>query len=535
MSYGEGQRQHVRLDFDIVARGIGHEFASGLPRDRHSVLVDPASWHAHMLARRHPASAVRREMWLAINRAPKAHVDVLDDLLATRAELASLVGRDSWAQVQLEDKMAQSPESVMAFLETLERSNRPLVERELGQLAKLKAVHEGGGASSSIEPWDRDFYTDVAAFSHHTLPDVSPFFSVGTCVQGLSTLFDRLYGIHFVLEQAAPGELWDPTVVRLGVYDDDDGRIGTMYADLFARPGKAPGAAHYTVQCSRRLDDDDADADFVAGAMDAREYETLEERPVRLKSREGLWQEPVIVLSCAFARAEPALLQWHELETLVHETGHAMHSMVGRTHYHNVSGTRCATDFVELPSVIMEHFVAAPDVLALFARHHKTGHPLPPELIAPLVQSGRAFAGIEAATQLTMSALDQAYHSPLARDRSAFDSTAILADVSARFSPFKQAAPRASWQTTFGHLFGYGASYYSYLFDRAIAARIFRQRFSQDVLNRDAGDAFKRDVLSWGGGKDPWEMVGAMLKNDTVARGGEQAMREVGRWGIHDA
>ncbi|GAA6007394.1 hypothetical protein JCM11491_004148 [Sporobolomyces phaffii] len=508
--------------------------------------VDPTSWEGRVLARHHPDARVRERLYVASHAAPEGHVETLDRLLVERARLARLVGRDSWAHVALEDKMAQTPEAVSGFLAALERHNRPLAERDLD---RLRAVR--GGSDRTIHAWDRDYLTDLAAESTSPLPDVSPFFSVGTCFAGLSRLFSHLYGIRFEVEDPAPGEVWARGVRKLRVVDEDEGRIGTIYCDLFAREGKAPGAAHYTVRCSRRVDDDDVEGDFVprgsaSAVVDGVEVprsamDGIHVEPTRYCGRPGLHQEPVVVLVCAFGSATaandaPAFLQWHEVETLAHETGHALHSMIGRTEYHNVAGTRCATDFVEFPSILMEHFIASPSVLALFARHHRTGHALPSDVFDQLVAERTRFSALETSSQITMAALDQAYHSRdvAAASDGGFDSTRVLAATHARYHVIPHAAGTA-WQTQFGHLFGYGATYYSYLFDRAIAARVFSTEFAHDPLSRDRGERLKQQVLRFGGGRDPWELIGELVNDDTVARGGPDAMEEVGRWGIEDA
>jgi intermediate peptidase len=208
--------------------------------------------------------------------------------------------------------------------------------------------------------------------------------------------------------------------------------------------------------------------------------------------------------------------------------------MIGRTAYHNVAGTRCATDFVEFPSILMEHFVSSPAVVALSAKHHRTGHPLPAEVFSAVLNERNKFSALETSSQVMMAALDQAYHAPLASDGK-FDSTTTLEDVQKKYHVVPY-APGTAWQTQFGHLFGYGATYYSYLFDRAIAAKVFSSQFSSSPssspLDREAGERLKETVLRHGGGRDPWEMVGELVGSEEVMRGGEGAMREVGRWGI---
>lgn len=535
--------------------------------------IDPTSWEGRVLARQHPKEDIRRRLYLGANSSPTSHVQVLEELLRTRGQLARLVGRDSWADVALEDKMAKTPENVMGFLEALNKHNRPLAAKDMQKLQRAKKL--SGNGNGPIHSWDRDYYSDLSNESASNLPDISPFFSVGACLSGLSQLFSRLYGIRFEIDDVLkPGETWSPDVRKLRVIDEDEGRIGTVYCDLFAREGKQPGAAHYTVRCSRRVDDDDIEGDFngrpwamVDGVQVSREeMRSLDVEPVTWNGRPGRHQEPIVVLVCGFGSETggqdngPSFLQWHEVETLFHEMGHCIHckladglhfalamsgltfcflsspafaAMIGRTDYHNVSGTRCATDFVELPSILMEHFISSPSVLSLFAKHPSTGRTLPSSIIDTLLADRQRLSALETSSQITMAALDQQYHTSRVLDSTTFDSTAVLHHTHEQFHVIAHATG-TTWQTQFGHLFGYGATYYSYLFDRAIAARIFGTKFAANPLDRRAGDEFKKRVLVWGGGKEPWDMIADMVGVDEVAKGGQQAMRIVGEWGIED-
>jgi intermediate peptidase len=221
--------------------------------------------------------------------------------------------------------------------------------------------------------------------------------------------------------------------------------------------------------------------------------------------------------------------------------------MIGRTEYHNVSGTRCATDFVELPSILMEHFVSSPKVLSLFASHFSTGEPLPLPLLQQHLAINKSLAALETHGQIGMAMLDQAYHSlpPRHGDLQTFDSTAMHYELIERIGVIPPVEGTA-WQTQFGHLFGYGATYYSYLFDRAIAGKVFRTLFSGNdgagrgsaaagPLSREGGEVLKERILKWGGGKDPWAMVGDVIggkEGEVLSRGDEQSMKVVGGWEI---
>jgi len=200
--------------------------------------------------------------------------------------------------------------------------------------------------------------------------------------------------------------------------------------------------------------------------------------------------------------------------------------MIGRTEYQNVAGTRCATDFVELPSILMEHFLNSPSVLSLFDADEST----------TVRQIGNHHNdpchSIDTYSQILLAAVDQLYHSEAVIDPS-FDSTAELVKLHNTRGLIPH-VPGTSFQTQFGHLFGYGATYYSYLFDRAIASRVWRDVFADNPLSRETGEKYKREVLRYGGGKDPWSMVSSLLDAPELEVGNAEAMREVGRWKIED-
>ena len=367
---------------------------------------------------------------------------------------------------------------------------------------------------------------------------------------GLSRLFQHLYGISLRPADSAPGEVWHTDVHKLEVVDEDKGIIGWIYADLFARRGKASGAAHYTVRCSRRTDDDDQERDGTVPGMELSIRESQEFEAIKrhcLPNQNGVYQLPLVVLLCEFSLptviSGPTILEWHEVLTLFHEMGHAMHctsllslfvdvtltafvAMIGRTEYQNVAGTRCATDFVELPSILMEHFLNSPTVLSLFDVDGSS----------TLRQIGNHHSdpchSIDTYSQILLAAVDQLYHSPSVLG-SSFDSTVELAHLHKTRGVVPH-VPGTSFQTQFGHLFGYGATYYSYLFDRAIASKVWRNVFSNDPLNRETGTKYKDEVLKHGGGKDPWSMVSALLEDPSLANGNAEAMREVGQWRIED-
>ncbi|KAL0951533.1 hypothetical protein HGRIS_008217 [Hohenbuehelia grisea] len=494
------------------------------------LLVYPGSLQAQMIMRSAPAEEPRRRVYIAANSSTPEQVHLLERLLYTRAELAQLVGKPSFAHMTLDDKMAKSPENVSHFLDALMEHTRPYARSALRTLSMRKQSHLNTPPFPIIQAWDRDFYCPPEPPAP---PIPLPPLTLGTVFAALSRLLRHLYGISLRPAESKPGETWHTDVHKLEVIDEEAGLIGWVYADLFARRGKPGGAAHYTVRCSRRTDDDDVAGDGAVedadvGMRESIEFEAANRHQVR--GEEGTFQLPLVVLLCEFTRPSaargPTVLDWHEVLTLFHEMGHAMHSMIGRTEYQNVSGTRCATDFVELPSILMEHFLNSPTVLSLFDMEDNSS----------LRQIGNHHEdpchAIDTFSQILLAAIDQAYHSSAVFEPG-FDSTAALATLNNTRGLIPH-VPGTSFQTQFGHLFGYGATYYSYLFDRAIASRVWRNVFAADPLDRNLGERYKREILRYGGGKDPWKMVSALLDAPELETGDANSMREVGRWRIED-
>ncbi|KAI8142203.1 peptidase family M3-domain-containing protein [Fennellomyces sp. T-0311] len=558
------REQFVELSDRIIQ--LGREFVQREPRGVDRIRVDPASLNGlgqsvsrssldkdgymHIPTNSHECQVilkyasnenVRRQVYEAVNSANRDSVHILELLMKTRAELANLVGRSSFADLQLQDKMAKSPANVRAFLRTLLNHQAPASERDIQLLQEIKQRAMRLDSPPVINAWDRDYYMHVSEVLERQSQGPAPYmpyFSVGSVMQGLSRLFNHLYGIQFVPGTPHPGELWHDDVRKLDVVCEQEGKIGTIYCDLYSRLGKTTNAAHYTVRTSRRVDDDDSDNDirFAFPQQNVSESNFLPpipQTPSTIRGRDGLFQLPVIALTCDFNNTNngTALLSMFEIETLFHEMGHAMHSMLGRTDFHNVAGTRCATDFVELPSILMEHFIWHPDVIPLLSKDPKSAPSA--STIQAYLKQRRRFNGIETNSQILMALLDQEYHSIDASDQT-FSSIKAWHSLQDDVGLFPS-VPGTMWPVQFGHLFGYGAGYYSYLFDRTLARRIWQKCFLQDPLSRVQGLAFRDKLLKWGGARDPWQCVADVLGEEDaerIASGDEESMRTVGDWGI---
>lgn len=555
-------RPYVDLS-STAARGLEPMVARRLmTASGRTLRVPTASAEAALALRSVGDEDARRALYGASRTAAPHTVRLLEQLVQRRAELAQLAGFDSFSQMALRDRMmARSPESVRRFLLALARNNAPRVQRELADLAAMGAADVKDAAA----PWNRDYCMRavrqaedaVAAVSRQKElagEPLSHYFSLGTVMQGLSRLLGRLYGLRLVPRATPPGETWHPDVRRLDVVSDTEGHVAVLYCDLFQRDDKAPNPAHFTVRCSRAIAPAEiAEAEsmgLLQGVVASPEHAANDGMDIATAADGSTMQLPTIALVCGFTRSgggsggrglfgrrggdEPALLSFHEVETLFHEMGHAVHSVLARTSLQTVAGTRCATDLAELPSTLMEHFAADASVLALFARHYQTDAPLDYRLVAHGLRRARRFGGLDDENQIVLAMLDQAYHT-LRPEDAPVDSTRIFHDLQRAAAVAPADPDDTCWQGFFGHLFGYGATYYSYLFDRVLAERVWRHVFAAGrdgaALRRDHGEHLRQSLLRWGGARDPWHCLADTLRDDRLARGDEDAMAIVGSWG----
>lgn len=422
-----------------------------------------------------------REAAYKIYLYPEKHQEeLLFALLSARHQLSNLVEFPTYSHRANRSSMIQSPESVMEFLDLLTEELKPRVEKEIGELIRLK--QEQTPTAKVIHAWDPPYYSALGRqkrCSIHT-NEVMGYLSLGAVMSGLDGLFKALYGVSLCTTQMEPGEAWNYDIHKLAVEHETEGTLGYIYCDFFERVGKPNQDCHFTIRGGRQRDD-------------------------------GSYQLPVVVLQLNLPSptgSTPTLLTPGMMENLFHEFGHAMHSMLGRTKYQHVTGTRCPTDFAEIPSVLMEFFASDPRVISTFARHYKTGEPMPEAVIQDMCAAKSLFAASDMQQQTFYSALDQVYHGPYPLPGP--NTTAILADVQRRYSSLPYVSDTA-WQLRFGHLVSYGARYYAYLISRAVAARLWHSCFRQDPFSRTMGQQYREKMLQHGGGVHPSLLVQDML------------------------
>ena len=425
-------------------------------------------------------SDLAREAAYKVYYSPLASQDtLLSGLLSARHELATLCGYETFSERAVTHSLAQSPDNISTFLARLAAQLPDRLQLEHKVMKEMKA-RSSTSPDSPLAVWDVPYLSSLAKHTWFSLDleNVAQYFSLGVAMEGLNDLFQQIYGVELVLEAPEEGELWSGDVVKLAVRDSTQ-LLGHIYCDFFRRRGKPQQDCHFTI------------------------------RGGRVKA-DGSYQDPVVVLMLNLTpptRTTPTLLSPGALDNLFHEMGHAMHSMLGRTKYQHVTGTRCSTDFAEVPSTLMEYFAADPRVLSKINRHHKTGEKLPNVIIDKLCATKKIFSAVDLQAQLFYSSMDQALHS------GAGDGAELgfrVQEVAAQCHGLP-GAPGAAYHHRFSHLVGYGARYYSYMMARSVASSIWQKSFEANPFSRDAGVKYREECLAHGGGKPSHLLVGDHL------------------------
>lgn len=437
---------------------------------------------ANTLGRYSSNPQLRKEVMMESQTACPENLQVLEALRTARHESATAQGFASYADRALYDKMAKDRATVAVFLKNLQQRIREPYRKDMDMIASAKQHVEGIG-SGAVEPWDLSFYTAVLkARNGFDASEVAAYFTIPNCIEGMKLLVKELFGITMKETAMSPEEIWDePTsresAVRKFAFSSEDGELGTMYLDLYPREGKYVHAAHFTVLCG------------CAETVDAKDF-----------------QRPVIALVCNLSSdIDNTLVSHSEVETLFHEFGHALHSLLSRTTFQHMSGTRAAMDFVETPSHLMEHFVWDTNFLKRIARHYVTGQVIPDALIAHLQQSRHEFKSLDMQNQILYARFDQALFGPPIKRSSTEIFGSLYRDLGVPH------ADGTHWHSRFGHLVTYGAGYYGYLYSEAFASDIWQTCFANNSLSRSSGERLWRDLLGHGGAREPQSMLKEVL------------------------
>lgn len=444
---------------------------------------------------------LRRELYMAYNTQNVQDNEYNNEenvkkIANLRLAIAQLLGYDSHADYVLENRMAENAANVNQLLDQLLTAYLPAAKEEVKAVQEMAARTEDKDSELILMPWDWSFYSEKLRNEKYSLNDemVRPYFKLENVTKGVFGLATRLYGITFVENKDIP--VFHPDVKAYDVLDKDGSYLAVIYTDFFPRAGKRSGAwmTNYKEQ-------------YVKDGVDSR---------------------PHVSITMNFTKpteSKPALLTQDEVETFLHEFGHALHGIFAATNYPSMGGTNVYRDFVELPSQLMENFLPKKEFLATFAFHYKTGELIPDELIERIVRAQNYNVAYMCIRQLSFGLLDMAWYSrttPFDGDVRAYEQEAWAP------TQLLPVVPETNMTTRFGHIMsgGYSAGYYSYKWSEMLDADAFSLFEEKGIYNEEVATSFRKNILEKGSSEHPKELyrrfrgqdatIDAMMKRDGI-------------------
>ncbi|WP_392565601.1 oligopeptidase A [Utexia brackfieldae] len=397
----------------------------------------------------------------------------IEQILALRYELATLLGFDTYADKSLATKMAQRPAQVLAFLTDLAQRAKPQGEEELAQLKRYAYEYFG---ASELKPWDIAYYSEKQKQHLYSINDeeLRPYFPESTVLKGLFEVVNRIFGI--TAKERHDIDVWHDQVRFFELYDKQGELKGSFYLDLYAREHKRGGA-------------------------------WMDDCLGRMRFADGHVQKPVAYLTCNFNRPigdKPALFTHDEVTTLFHEFGHGLHHMLTEIETSAVAGINGVPwDAVELPSQFLENWCWQPEALSFISGHYETGESLPKEMLERMLEAKNYQAALFILRQLEFGLFDFRLHHEYSPAKGA-----QLLDTLQQVRKQVAVVPTVEWGRfphAFSHIFagGYAAGYYSYLWAEVLSADVFSRFEEEGIFNVKTGNAFLDNILSQGGSDEP--------------------------------
>jgi thimet oligopeptidase len=447
------------------------EELDGLPADyvaRHK----PAADGTLTLTTDHPDAApvftyakhaeLRRRMYVEFaNRAYPKNIETLGRLIAKRAELARLLGFSNYAEYITADKMVGHERNAASFIDRIAAASAALAQAEYGVLLDRKRRETPG--AGVVNAWDTGYLQELVRRSEYDFDaqSVRPYFPYERVKQGVLDVTARLFDVTF--ERAKDVPVWDPAVECWEMFDGGT-LAGRFYLDMHPRKDKFHHAAQFDVRTG------------VAGR-----------------------QIPEAALICNFPGGDPGdpgLMEAGDVKTFFHEFGHLLHALfAGRRRWVGTGGIRTEQDFVEVPSQMLEEWAKDPAVLATFAKHYQTGEPIPGALVRQMKRANDYGKGLQIRRQMVFAQVSLSCYN---RDSAHLDTDALVKEVTERYQPFPY-VDGTHMQCAFGHLDGYSAVYYTYMWSLVIAKDMFGQFDRGNLLAPGVARRYRDVVLAPGG------------------------------------
>jgi len=397
-------------------------------------------------------------------------------IVELRIEKAHVLGFETHAAYKLQERMAETPEKVIRFLDDLHLESKPFAVKEF---AEVQEFAKKTGFVGRIQKWDWAYYSEKLKSEKYnfTEEEVKPFLQLENVIAGVFRLAHKLYGLG--LKENKSIEVYHPDVMAYEVYNEQGDFIAVLYLDFFPREGKRSGA----------------------WMTDYRSQSNVNGNSIR----------PHVSLVTNFSKSTentPSLLTFDEVTTFLHEFGHGLHGMLSQCQFPGTSGTNVYWDFVELPSQIHENWAYEKEWLDQFAVHYQTGEPIPEELIQKIQKAQNFQAAYLMERQLSFGMLDMAYHhrkAPVEGDLKEFEMNAIAS------TDLFDSVEGSLQSTAFSHIFsgGYDAGYYSYKWAEVLDADAFSVFQEKGIFDRETADSFRKNILEKGGSEHPMKLYKA--------------------------
>lgn len=409
------------------------------------------------------------------NRAYPNNEAVLKEMISKRDQLAKLLGFKSFAELQLSNEMVKNPEHAESFLHKLSSNSIHKGQEELTDFKKtlsdLSFTQDG-----KLYPWDVSYVEEQYRQARYDVDDelIRAYFPVETTIQGLIQIFERFFDLK--METIPVQGLWHEDAKLVKITDRSSNQVyGYVVMDLFPRANKYSHACHSTLITGLNLPN-------------------------------GEQTTGLSLLIANFPKStesKPSLLTLNDVRTFFHEFGHGIHAILGRTQFSGTAGTSVKIDFVELPSQMLEEWLWDPQILNLVSSHYKTGEKLPKDIIDKILQARTSSSGCFIGRQCLLSQFALACFAPGENK----DTNQLLQNIHQGMHLYYAYDKESHFPASFGHLDGYGARYYGYLWSRVFALDVFDQIKKEGLLNPVAGKRYIKEILSKGGSEDPAQML----------------------------
>lgn len=413
------------------------------------------------------------------NIAADKNLEILKQILIEREKKAVLLGYKTFAEYRIEDRMAKNPLNVWSFENSLKEKVRIKAERDYKELLEIKKNYTKDDSVKSIESWEASYYNNILLEEKYELDNqkLKEYFELDNVINGLFTISQHLYGVTF--EEMKQASVWSDEVLFYEVKENDK-LIARFYLDLYPRKNKYNHAACFGMIPGKKIGDG--------------------------------YQIPTASLVCNFPKPTvdvPSLMTHSDVETFFHEFGHLMHDLLTKAELAAQAGTNVARDFVEMPSQIFENWAWDYEALTLFAKHYKTGEILPKELHEKMVAAKNVGSGLHVLQQIFYGTLDMTFHDKY--DANGTKSTTELVKELQNEITLYKFQEDTHFEAGFGHLNGYAAGYYSYLWALVFADDMFSVFEQNGIMNQEIGLKLRKIVLERGATVDEMDIVKEFL------------------------